>query len=201
MKTNTEKRWSIHFGNGETSYLNQDKVDGSIFIFDDVERYDKQNRQQTLFTRSEIADYLKTDDEAFVDSFIKRFGEGAQADEKSHKGMLITAEQARKNLPSKDEILEKYLTEVIEAKIREVSTQNNKTEFSMYKGKEEGKWRFQSLPNIRVWGDEPFDGEKFTNLVISVLKENGYKVKIEVDPETEHYATVYGTLDVSWGEE
>lgn len=112
---------------------------------------------------------------------------------------MITAEQARKNLPSKEEILENYLTEVIEDKIREVSTRNNKTEFSMYKDKEEGKWRLQSLPRIKVWGDEPFDGEKFTNLVISVLKENEYTVKIEIDPETEHYATVYASLIVSWG--
>lgn len=70
-----EKRWSIHFGTGSASYLNRDKNTGELFMFDDVEKYDDQSLYRTRFNRSEIADYLKTDDEAFVDNFIKRFGE------------------------------------------------------------------------------------------------------------------------------
>lgn len=113
---------------------------------------------------------------------------------------MITAEEARKNLPSEDEILEKYLTEEIESKIRDASTRKTKTNFGIHEV-EKDKWELDILPNIEKCGNRQFDGVKFTSKVIEVLKENGYKV--EMKEYQRRYETLFkeGDLVVSWGEE
>lgn len=71
-KRKDEKRWRVRLGNNAfCHYLNYRKSDREYTLSDgdDTEVY------RTKFTWQEIADYLKTDDKAFVDSFIKRFGE------------------------------------------------------------------------------------------------------------------------------
>lgn len=65
-----EKRWHIHIFEDYDEYLNR-FGDGMLTLGNKV-----QNKTiQTKFTRSEIAKYLKTDDEKIIDWFIKRFGE------------------------------------------------------------------------------------------------------------------------------
>lgn len=66
-----EKRWYVHLLEDADEYLNQNKYEESYFLNNN----DEVSGYRTMFTRSEIANYLKTNDEAFVDSFIKRFGE------------------------------------------------------------------------------------------------------------------------------
>ncbi len=67
------KRWRIRLGDCGVvyNYLNYYPCSGKHERPDEIEA----KGYQTKFTRQEIADYLKTDDEAFVDNFIKRFGE------------------------------------------------------------------------------------------------------------------------------
>lgn len=66
-----EKRWCIHFVKKHFEYLNRNKDTGSWELLGNAEL----GYYQTGFTRQEIADFLKTDDETFVDNFINRFGE------------------------------------------------------------------------------------------------------------------------------
>lgn len=113
---------------------------------------------------------------------------------------MITAEEARKNLPSEDEILEKYLTYEVENEIIAASAKKTKTNFGI-REVEKDKWELDILPNIEKYGNRQFDGVEFTSKVIEVLKENGYKV--EMKEYQRRYETLYkeGDLVVSWGEE
>lgn len=111
---------------------------------------------------------------------------------------MITAEEARENLIPKDEVLETYLTHVVEAKIRKASDKYTTTGFGIFKVNQ-GGWMFQTLPDIGSWDGRPFNKVKFTSVVIDILKESGYKVEIE---ETANLSGVkFGMLMVSWGEE
>lgn len=112
---------------------------------------------------------------------------------------MITAEEARRNLPPIDKILENYLTDVVENQIRVASVDNTETSFRIFEI-EKDKWAFEVLPSIKKLGDEPFDGEKFTNTVIDVLQDNGYKVERKEFPNNHESSIKYGKLVVSWGE-
>lgn len=67
IKFGDNKELAIEWGQGLFTV-----IDG---YFDDEMNEAGGARWQTMFSREEIAVFLKTDDEAFVDSFIKRFGE------------------------------------------------------------------------------------------------------------------------------
>lgn len=112
---------------------------------------------------------------------------------------MITAKEARNNLVSVDKILENYLTNIVEKQIREASADNTETSFRIFEiEKDKDKWAFEVLPSIKKVGDEPFDGEKFTNAVISVLQDNGYKVERKEFPKRHESSMKYGKLVVSW---
>lgn len=70
-----EKRWRINLA--EDGFLCL-KLPTKEYLSVDPwvsEDYDDDELFQLKFSRQEIADYLKTNDDAFIDSFIKRFGE------------------------------------------------------------------------------------------------------------------------------
>lgn len=74
-KREDEQRWRINLA--EDGFLclklpTREYLSVDPWVSED---YDDDKWYQIKFTWQEIADYLKTDDEAFVDNFIKRFGE------------------------------------------------------------------------------------------------------------------------------
>ncbi len=111
---------------------------------------------------------------------------------------MITAEEARRNLIPKDEVLEIYLTDVVEEEIRKASDKRTDTSFGIFKTNNTG-WMLQNLPSVKSWGGRPFNAEKFTSGVIDILKESGYKVVIAKIANLS--GVTFGMLIVSWGEE
>lgn len=74
-KREDEQRWRINLA--EDGFLCL-KLSTKEYLSVDPwvsEDYDDDELFQLKFSRQEIADFLKTDDEAFIDNFIKRFGE------------------------------------------------------------------------------------------------------------------------------
>lgn len=66
-----EKYWYIHLLTGKTGYLNYLEKE-KYYVANNEEEY---IGYKPKFTKHEIAKYLDTDDDAFINSFIKRFGE------------------------------------------------------------------------------------------------------------------------------
>lgn len=68
-----EKRWYLHIADNWDGYLNYNKNEDKYFTYMNDEN--KVDGNHVEFSRSEIAVYLKTNNEAFIDDFINRFGE------------------------------------------------------------------------------------------------------------------------------
>lgn len=109
---------------------------------------------------------------------------------------MITAEEARKNLVPMDEVLNSYLTKVINPVICEASFKRTSTKFRLERTKK--GWVFKDLSSGGSWGGYSFDREKFTSEASDALEKLGYKTEIE---ELHDLYLTYGYLVVSWGEE